>query len=495
MDIFCDRDSLINAVVNCQKAVGMKTASVIYEGINILARGSALVMNCTDREIGIESSIEADVREEGVLIVKARLFGEMVRKLPESRVRLYSRDDTKLCIISGAAFFEIFTISNEVFPPFPDVEQEKFFAIDQFVLKKMLQQTSFAICLDEGRKAITGLLMESSGNKLTCVAVDGYRMALRRHEIAGAGEEENSDGRAGVAGSGGGNVGVAGSGGGNTGAEENSGGNTGVEDNSDGGTRVDESDGGRAGSADVSGSIGVAGNGSGEGNVGAEVAESGGGSASTDESGSAEVAESASAEGNGNIGVAGVSEGIRQSGVDIKVIIPGRTVNELIKIIPSATGGLYIYGTKKQAVIEFGNCKVSTGLIEGEFFNYKYIVPEQTVTDIIIDTAAFLEAVERASLIIVSEYVKRYPVLLEIAGDKMKISSTSNLGFVDENISVDTTGKDMKVAFNPRYLVEALRTIEDETIKLSFTSEVGQCLLRPVNNEGFVHLVLPVKRV
>jgi DNA polymerase-3 subunit beta len=178
----------------------------------------------------------------------------------------------------------------------------------------------------------------------------------------------------------------------------------------------------------------------------------------------------------------------------IYVIIPGKTVNELIKIIPSVPGNLYIYGTKKQIIIEFDNCRVYSGIIDGEFFNYRYIVPEQTSTDIIIDKLIMLEAVERASLILSAETVKRFPVLLSIKGDVLKILSTSNLGLVDEKINIDTTGKDVEVAFNPKFLIDALKAIEDEKIRMSFTSEVGQCLIRPLNNDGFVHLILPVKR-
>ena len=487
MDINCDRDILTNAVTICQRAIGGKTTSVLYEGIHIRTDGEFLILNCTDREIGIESRINANISEEGSMIVNARLFGEMVRKLPDNNVRLFSNEDTKLNIRCGEAYFELYAISNEIFPPFPELKKGEIFEIDQFLFKRMLQQTCFAISLDEGRRTLTGLLLESGGNVLTAVAVDGFRMALRRHEIIGFDGNGNGgdQGNDAVSEDDHGNVSVSEGDHGNVSGSEDVHGNDSVSEGVQGNDSVSK---GVRGSGNDDGGGDSRGDVNGGGNGGSHEDGNGGGNGDSREDGN----------GNGSDASRGSrNENEKENGMknDINVIIPGKTVNELVKIIPSTQGKLSIYGTKKQIVIEFENCRVSTGIIEGEFFNYKYIVPEQTVTDFTLKTAEMREAIERASLIITTEFIIKYPVLLCVAGDVLKIKSTSNLGHVEEKVSINTEGKDMEVAFNPRFLIEALRSIDEEIVKISFTSEVGQCLMRSTNSDGFVHLILPVKRM
>jgi len=472
LDIICNKEQLEKAVASCLRAVSTRTAYKLLEGINLRADGGALVMNCTDNEIGIECKLHVHVESGGQLTVEAKLFGDMVRRLPDSVVRIYSVDDSKVNIISGDASFELFTLKGDEFPPFPEVSRDTVYSIDQHLFKKMLQKTHFAISLDESRKALTGLLMEGSGGEITAVAVDGFRIALSRYQTEGAGN--NAKGA------------TAG-----TGAEVGAGAAAGAE--SAAGDGDDGGDGGGAEAGPVAGA--------GPGGVGGYV----GGSKDDYGSGSDDIAngdnggDESDNDGGGDSAIdggGGKEESVVKGGSEgIRVIIPGKTVNELMRIIPSSEGKLYLYGSRNQMIVEFDNCRVYTGIIEGEFFNYKYIVPEQTVTDVVVRTIDLLEAIERASLIISTEFIKRYPILLNVLGEAIEVKSTSNLGAVDEKVKAEAQGKDLEVAFNPRFLADALKSIEDEYLKISFTSEVGQCLLRPVDNDSFVHLILPVKRM
>jgi len=366
MKFICGKDDMWASISSVQRAISTKSNVQVLEGALIRAYGDTLVIYGTDNEIGVECTIPGRVGEPGELAVNAKLFGEIIRNLPDDEVCVETVDDTKIRITSGVSIYEIFVIKSDTFPAFPDVERTSVYNIDQFTLKRMFTQTAFAIATDETRKVLTGLLLESGGGELCAVAVDGYRIALRKNPV--------------------------------------------------------------------------------------EPAEN-----------------------------------------EIKIIIPSRTVNELIRIIPSAMGELTLYGGQNQAVVEFGNCRVYTRLINGEFFNYKYILPNEYMTQIIVQRQRLLEAIEGAALIISSDQVRLYPVMLKVGGDMIKVHALSNSGVADLEIEIQMEGEPIEVAFNPRYIIETLRAIEDETIAIRFTTRVGQCVIRPVNNDSYTYLILPVK--
>jgi len=362
----CRKSDIAEAVNNAQRAVNLRTTIPLLEGLHIRAGDDTIVIYGTDNEIGVECSIPARVGQPGEAVLNARLFGDIVRNLPGDSVGVETIEDSKIRIISGGAVYLVFAIQTDSFPPFPQVEQKNMYGIDQFILKRMLTQTSFAIGADDSRKVLTGLFLESGNGELRAVAVDGFRIALRKHPV--------------------------------------------------------------------------------------EAAEN-----------------------------------------EIKMIIPARTINELIKIIPSASGELRLYGAENQAVIEFENCRVYTRIIDGEFFNYRYILPSDYMTQIIVERQRLLEAVERAAVIISSELARLYPVLFKITDDAILIHALSDRGNADEEISVQMSGEPIELAFSPRYIIETLRAIEDETVIIRFTTRVGQCIIKPVNNESYTYLILPVK--
>jgi DNA polymerase-3 subunit beta len=362
----CDREELVLAVNNVQKAISARTTIPLLEGIELTANDGQVVLYGSDNEIGIECTIRARVEREGAVVVNGKLFGDIIRNMPLDTVRIDSAGDIKVRLVSGEAQFEIFAVQTDAFPTFPEVEQDREYRLDQFTLKKMFTQTAFAIGVDDLRKTLTGLFLECGDGEVRAVAVDGYRIALRRQPV----QQEN--------------------------------------------------------------------------------------------------------EGYG-------------------MIIPARTINELIKIIPSGIGELRLSSGKNQAVIAFENCRVYTRLIDGEFFNYRYLLPNEYMTQITLRRQSLLDAVERAALIISSEQVRRFPVVFKVAGDQLSIRALSDVGNAGDEIETEMEGEDIEVAFNPRFMIETLRAIEDETIVIRFTSRVGQCIIKPVNNENYTYLILPVK--
>ena len=366
MNFECGKDDIAEAVNYAQRAVNARSTIPLLEGIHINALSDTVILFGTDNEIGIECTFPAKIGQPGEVVVNARLFCDITRNLPGDTVSIETVDDSKIRIVSGGSVYVIYSIQTDAFPTFPQVAPTNMYKIDQLTLKRMFMQTSFAIGTDDTRKVLTGLFLESGGGELRAVAVDGYRIALRKQSV--------------------------------------------------------------------------------------EPAEN-----------------------------------------EIKMIIPARTVNELQRIIPSAMGDLILYGNENQAVIEFGACRLYTRIIDGEFFNYRYILPSEHMTQIVVNRQQLLEAIERASVIISTELVRLYPVLLKVSDDTILIHALSDRGNADEEIGIEMTGEPIEVAFNPRYIMETLRAIEDETVIIRFTTRVGQCIIQPVNNDSYTYLILPVK--
>lgn len=175
------------------------------------------------------------------------------------------------------------------------------------------------------------------------------------------------------------------------------------------------------------------------------------------------------------------------------VVIPGKTLNEISKIMQSADEVMNIYSTNNQILFDLGRCKVVSRLLEGEYLNYRGILPQDHETKIKVSTKELLASFERASLIISSEE-RRYPVRINIDDEKMIITSNSEVGNVREELKIEMEGNNIDIAFNPRYFIEALRAIEEEKVYIFFTSSIGPCTIKPIENESFAYLVLPIRK-
>jgi DNA polymerase-3 subunit beta len=173
-------------------------------------------------------------------------------------------------------------------------------------------------------------------------------------------------------------------------------------------------------------------------------------------------------------------------------VIPGKTLNELFKILNDDDTNVEIFLTEKHAMFRLGSCKVVTRLLNGEFLNYGQILPSNSNLKVICKTKDFINSIERASLIITND-VNKYPVVLNISLDKIKISCTTNMGKVNDLLKVQTFGDNIEIGFNHKYLIDALKACECETIVLEFTDSLSPCIIKPVEGESFIFLVLPVR--
>lgn len=365
MKLICSKDNLMEGINIVQKAVSTKTTLPILEGI-LLEADDKLKMTGNDLEIGIECYVEADVKRKGSIVLNSKMFGDIVRRLPDAEVLMEVKENNAVVIECENSLFEIKGISSEGFPALPSIEKEDGIKISQKIIKDIIKQTIFAVSVDENRPILTGSLFEYKAGHLSIVSIDGYRLALRTVNSEFAVQDRN-------------------------------------------------------------------------------------------------------------------------------IVIPGKTLNEISKIIQPVEEELTIYTTNNQILFDMGNCILVSRLLEGEYLNYMGIIPKDHETKIVVNTKELLACFERASLVITNEE-RRYPVKLDIKDEMMIITSNTEIGNAREEIRLQMEGKELEISFNPRYFIEALRVIENEVINISFTSNIGPCIISPLQGEAFVYLVLPIRK-
>ena len=180
---------------------------------------------------------------------------------------------------------------------------------------------------------------------------------------------------------------------------------------------------------------------------------------------------------------------------DFTAVIPGRTLNEINKIILDSFDTIKIGVAKNQALFEMENCKIVTRLLDGEFLNYSSVIPENWETRIRVNRSSIQNSFERISLISSSsiEKEKKYPVKVSIDIGKVTISCTNQTGDAKEEMYVSTEGKNLEAGFNPKYFLDALRAIDDEEVFIDFGSNVSPCIIRPVEEGDYIYMILPIR--
>ncbi|MBP1737266.1 MAG: polymerase subunit beta, partial [Oscillospiraceae bacterium] len=178
MKFSCEKAVLQAAISTAGRVVSPKSSIPALEGI-LLEGGETLQLTGYNLETGIRTTVPAEITEQGSLVLSARLFGEIVRKLPDDVVTVSSQQ-LMVNIRCGMSEFNIIGTDPADFPELPDVDCNNFFSISQCVLKSMISQTLFAVSDNEARPIHTGSLFEVDETGLTVVSVDGFRLALRR---------------------------------------------------------------------------------------------------------------------------------------------------------------------------------------------------------------------------------------------------------------------------------------------------------------------------
>lgn len=363
MKIICTKSNLVKGVSIVSKAVPSKTTMPILECILIDASTDVVKLTANDMELGIETTIDGEISERGILAINARIFSEIVRKLPDSDVVIESINDSQAIITCEKAKFNIAAQSGEDFAYLPSVEKDDFITVSEYTLKEVIRQTIFSIADSDTNKMMTGELFEIDENILKVVSLDGHRISIRKIEL-------------------------------------------------------------------------------------------------------------------------------KDSYSPKKVIVPGKTLQEISKIVGGeAESDVDISFTRNHIVFEFDRTVVVSRLIEGEYFKIDQMLSSDYETKVKINKRELLDCIDRATLLI-KEGDKK-PIIIDIRDDSMELKIKSQAGSMDEVILCAKEGRDLLIGFNPKFLIDTLRVIDDEEVDLYFMNAKAPCFIKD-EAQSYIYLILPV---
>jgi DNA polymerase-3 subunit beta len=293
----------------------------------------------------------------------AKIFSEIVRKLPDNDVTIETDDSFKTVISCEKSKFNIIGKSGDDFSYIPFIEKNESIVISQFSLKEIVRQTIFSIADNDNNKLMTGELFEIEDNRLKVVSLDGHRISIRYMELKNSYEHK-------------------------------------------------------------------------------------------------------------------------------KVVVPGKTLNEISKIIPgSVDEDVVIYFSNNHVVFDFDNTTVVSRLIEGEYFKIDQMLSSDYETKIKINKKELLDCIDRSTLL-VKEGDKK-PIIMNVTDGTMELKINSFIGSMNEDIDIEKEGKDIMIGFNPKFFIDALRVIDEERVNLYMVNPKAPCFIK--DDEGkFIYLILPV---
>lgn len=363
MKLICSKANLVKSVSIVMKAVPSKTTMPILECILIDASTGEIKFTSNDMELGIETKVEGQIVEKGIVALDAKIFSEIVRKLPDSDITIATDESLNTTITCEKARFTIPGRSGEDFSYLPYIERSNYITISQFTLKELIRQTIFSIAPNENNKLMTGELFEIKNNILKVVSLDGHRIAIRKIEL-------------------------------------------------------------------------------------------------------------------------------KESYSDKKVVVPGKTLGEISKILSGEMDSMVdIFFTDNHIVFEFDQTVVVSRLIEGEYFKTDQMISSDYETKVKINKRELLDCIDRATLF-VKEGDKR-PIIINIEDGSMNLKIDSQMGSMKEDIDIEKEGKDILIGFNPKFLIDALRVIDDEEVFIYLVNPKAPCFIRD-EKESYIYLILPV---
>ena len=363
MKLICSKANLLKGVNIVSKAVPTRTTMAILECILIDASSNEIKLMANDMELGIETKIEGEIVERGVIALDAKIFSEIVRKLPDNDVTIETDSSFKTVISCEKAKFNIIGKSADDFSYIPYIERNDSIVISQFTLKEVIRQTIFSISDNDNNKIMTGELFEINDNQLKVVSLDGHRISIRTIEL-----KNHYDNK--------------------------------------------------------------------------------------------------------------------------KVIVPGKTLQEISKIIPgSAEEDVIIYISDNHIIFEFETTTVVSRLIEGEYFKIDQMLSSDYETKVKINKRELLNCIDRSTLL-VKEGDKK-PIIMNITDGNMELKINSFIGSMNEDIDIEKDGKDIMIGFNPKFFIDALRVIDEEEVSLYMVNPKAPCFIK--DEEGkYIYLILPV---
>lgn len=364
MKIICSKSKLIQGVNIVSKAVPAKSTMAILECILIDASENNIKLTANDMELGIETIVEGDIITQGIVAVDAKIFSEIIRKLPDNDIVIETDENYQTTITCEQAKFTISSRSGEEFSYLPELEKRNPLVLSQFTLKEVIRQTIFSIAQADTIKILTGELFEIKGDQMKVISLDKHRISIRK--IA-----------------------------------------------------------------------------------------------------------------------------LKESYENKKVIVPGKTLSDLSKILPGdMEEDVNLFFTPNHIIFEFENTTVVSRLIEGEYYNVDKMLSKDYETKVHMSKRELLDSIDRSTLLIRDSDKK--PIVMDVSDSSMELRMNSSLGSMKEEIAIEKEGKDILIGFDTKFVMDALRVIEDETVTMYFLNPNAPCFIKN-DDESYIYLILPVK--
>ncbi|MGM7637454.1 DNA polymerase III subunit beta [Bacillus sp. Hm123] len=374
MKFSIQKDRFAQSVQDVLKAISSRTTIPILTGIKIDAATEGIKLTGSDSDISIESFIPkeeeemvlADIQQAGSVVLNARFFNEIVKKLPSDTIEIEVLSSFQTVIRSGQAEFNLNGLDPEEYPHLPQIEEEEVFKLPTDLLKAMVRQTVFAVSTSETRPILTGVNWQVEEGMLSCIATDSHRLALRQAAVETASE--------------------------------------------------------------------------------------------------------------------------------YNVVIPGKSLSELSKILDDSQESVEIVITENQVLFRAKHLLFFSRLLEGNYPDTSRLIPTDSKTRLELNTKEFLQAIDRASLL--AREGRNNVVKLSMIGDEMiEISSNSpEIGKVTEQVkSQAVEGEELKISFSAKYMMDALKALEGTEINIQFAGAMRPFVIRPQNDDSTLQLILPVR--
>ncbi|WP_283601074.1 DNA polymerase III subunit beta [Ligilactobacillus aviarius] len=371
------RNAFIKKLTDVQRAISSKTAIEILTGLKITAMENSITLTGSDSDISIENEISTDdsnyellIDEPGSIVLPARFFSEIIKRLPESTFTIEVNEHFQATITSGQTEYQVNGVDADNYPHLPEIDTNEQLTIPADIMKQVINQTVIAVSTQESRPLLTGVHLTIKNGELHAVATDSHRLSQRKVKLSGA------------------------------------------ED------------------------------------------------------------------------------------IDYDIIVPGRSLVELSRMIADSTGSLEIQIAENQILFNFDNTAFYSRLLEGMYPDTDRLIPQSSETEIELNAVSLLHAIERASLL--SHEGRNNVVKLSLNSENQTAVLSSNspeVGNIEEELQFDKlTGNDIEISFNPDYMKAALQAFGQAEVKLSLTLPLRPFTLMPTeDSEDFIQLITPVR--
>ena len=365
MRFTCEKNMLVQGLNIAGRTVAQKSSLSVIEGV-LCKAGEGLSLTGYNMETAITYLIEADVSDPGQCILPAKLFGDIIRRLPEGPVTVVVDDNYKVSIRAGFASFTISAESADDYPDLPDVSDGRAIRIPQSALKELIAGTIFAVSENQGRPIHTGVKFEVKDDTVSAIAVDGFRLARRTFHTA------------------------------------------------------------------------------------------------------------------------------EPTGRDLSFVVPAAGLKEVEKILTDSEDNVGFTLGGKHILYQIGNATLVCRLLEGEFLDWRKVVPFNCPIKLIANVSDLASSVDRVGLIVSEKY--KSPVRCVFSNQVLSMRTNTTIGAAEDRCSIAGDGKELEIGFNVRYLADALKVVPAEEVTLELTNGLSPIVLTPVDDKkDFAYMILPVR--